>query len=169
MKPVPRVDEKILQESKKAHAKDVLANDEPTVLESSAADPEFPAMQEFEVDTDGPAGSKSKHPGLIWAIIAIVAVIVLIIAFMVAGDWATPNQAQEKRTRSSPKKSPPKTSGPTKHQPRNSPAGTLPRTRSCPLRARVAVHRAVRARFALLPALHVCGSRESFFSCDLGI
>ncbi|WP_251178671.1 hypothetical protein [Adlercreutzia agrestimuris] len=94
MKPVPRVDEKILQESKKAHAKDVLANDEPTVLESSAADPEFPAMQEFEVDTDGPAGSKSKHPGLIWSIIAIVAVIVLIIAFMVAGDWATPNQAQ---------------------------------------------------------------------------
>ena len=51
-------------------------------------------MQEFEVDTDGHAGSKYKHPGLIWAIIAIVAVIVLIIAFMVAGDWATPNQAQ---------------------------------------------------------------------------
>lgn len=94
MKPVPRVDEKALHESKKAHARDVLANDEPTVLESSAADPEFPAMQEFEVDTDGPAGSKAKHPGLIWAIIAVVAVILLVIAFMAAGDWATPNQAQ---------------------------------------------------------------------------
>lgn len=94
MKAVPRVNEKVLQESKKAHAKDVLANDEPTVLESSAADPEFPAMQEFEVDTDGPAGSKSKHPGLIWAIIAAVAIIVLIVVFAVSGDWATPSQAQ---------------------------------------------------------------------------
>ena len=68
--PVPTVDERALRES-------ALANDQPVVLESSAADPEFPAMQEFEVDAHGPKGSTRKHPGLIWAVLAVVAVVLL--------------------------------------------------------------------------------------------
>ncbi len=95
MKPLPEVDEKALRESAQAHERDTLANDQPVVLESSDADPEFPAMQEFEVDTNGPKGSTSKHPGLIWAIVAIVAVAVLCIAFAAAGDWMTPKQASQ--------------------------------------------------------------------------
>ncbi len=94
MKSVPSVNGKALRESKKAHPKDTLANDEPVVLESSASDPEFPAMQEFEVDTDGPQGSKRKRPGLLWLIIAVVAVVVLCLGFALAGDWFTPNQAE---------------------------------------------------------------------------
>lgn len=68
--------------------RDILAKDEPFVLESSETDPVFPAMEEYEVDADGPAGSKRKHPGLLWLIIAIVAVIVLVIGLQMAGDWA---------------------------------------------------------------------------------
>lgn len=94
MSKVPRIDEQVLGESEREHPRDVLAKDEPMVLESSETDPEFPAMEEFEVDADGPRGSRSKHPGLIWAIIAIVAVIVLCLAFASAGDWATPDQAE---------------------------------------------------------------------------
>lgn len=74
--------------------KDILAKEQPIVLESSENDPEFPAMEEFEVDEDGPKGSTKRHPGLIWAIIAIAAVIVLILAFVFAGDWFTPDEAQ---------------------------------------------------------------------------
>lgn len=95
MKPVPEVDQKKLRESAKAHPKDTLANDQPVVLESSNTDPEFPAMDEFEVDEDGPKGSTKKHPGLIWAIIAIVAVVLLCFAFAKSGDWMNPQQAQE--------------------------------------------------------------------------
>lgn len=95
MKPLPEVDEKRMRASAKAHPKDTLANDQPVVLESSQTDPEFPAMEEYEVDEDGPAGSKSKHPGLIWAIIAVVAVIILCFAFARAGDWMSPDQAQQ--------------------------------------------------------------------------
>ena len=62
--------------------RDPLAAEEPTVLESSADDPEFPAMQEFEVDEGGPKANTRKHPGLIWAIIAIVAVIALVILIL---------------------------------------------------------------------------------------
>lgn len=68
--------------------RDILAKEQPIVLESSAADPAFPAMQEFEVDEGGPAGSTRKHPGLLWFAIAAIAVIVLVIAFMALGDWA---------------------------------------------------------------------------------
>lgn len=75
--------------------RDPLAAEEPTVLESSADDPEFPAMQEFEVDEGGPEANTRKHPGLIWAIIAIVAVIALCIAFAAAGDWMNPTQAEK--------------------------------------------------------------------------
>ena len=75
--------------------RDPLAAEEPTVLESSADDPEFPAMQEFEVDEGGPKANTRKHPGLIWAIIAIVAVIALCIAFAAAGDWMNPTQAEK--------------------------------------------------------------------------
>lgn len=79
---------------KAAGDRDVLADDQPVVVESSEYDPEFPAMEEYEVDEDGPEGSKSKHPGLIWAVVAIVAVVVLIFAFVVAGDWMSPKQAE---------------------------------------------------------------------------
>ena len=40
--------------------RDPLAAEEPTVLESSADDPEFPAMQEFEVDEGGPKANTRK-------------------------------------------------------------------------------------------------------------
>lgn len=73
---------------KAAGDRDVLAVDQPVVVESSEYDPEFPAMEEYEVDEDGPAGSTAKHPGLIWAVVAIVAIIVLIAAFVMAGDWS---------------------------------------------------------------------------------
>lgn len=81
-------------EERREHNKDILAKEMPDVLESSEYDPELPAMQEFEVDEGGPKGSTKKHPGLIWAIIAIVAVIILCVAFMMAGDWFTPDQAE---------------------------------------------------------------------------
>lgn len=71
-----------------------LAAEQPDVLESSASDPEFPAMQEFEVDRGGPKANTRKHPGLIWIIVAIVAVIGLCIAFAAAGDWMSPTQAE---------------------------------------------------------------------------
>lgn len=93
-RPVPRVDEEALRTSARAHGRDVLANDQPVVLESSAADPELPAMQEFEVDADGPKGSTRRHPGLIWGVIAVVAVALLCAAFAAAGDWFTPGQAE---------------------------------------------------------------------------
>ncbi len=83
-----------MKEHPEAAKRDTLADDEPFVLESSATDPEFPAMQEFEVDADGPRGSKAKHPGLIWAIIAVVAVVVLCVVLGAVGDWHTPDQAQ---------------------------------------------------------------------------
>ena len=82
------------REERREHDKDILAKEMPNVLESSEYDPELPAMQEFEVDEGGPKGSTKKHPGLIWAIIAIVAVIILCVAFMMAGDWFTPDQAE---------------------------------------------------------------------------
>ena len=87
------------REERREKDRDILAKEQPTVLESSDYDPELPAMQEFEVDGGGPKGSTRKHPGLIWAIIAIVAVAVLIIAFVVAGDWFTPDQAQQEAQR----------------------------------------------------------------------
>lgn len=75
--------------------RDPLAAEQPDVLESSASDPEFPAMQEFEVDEGGPRANTRKHPGLIWIIIAVVAVIALCIAFAAAGDWMNPTQAEQ--------------------------------------------------------------------------
>ncbi len=93
-RPLPQVDEGALRASARAHPRDVLANDEPVVLESSAADPELPALQEFEVDEDGPRGSARKHPGLLWGALAVVAVALLCAAFAAVGDWATPNQAE---------------------------------------------------------------------------
>lgn len=75
--------------------RDPLAAEQPDVLESSASDPEFPAMQEFEVDKGGPKANTRKHPGLIWIVVAVVAVIALCIAFAVAGDWMSPTQAEK--------------------------------------------------------------------------
>lgn len=83
------------REERRERDRDILAKEQPTVLESSDYDPELPAMQEFEVDEGGPQGSKRKHPGLIWAVIAVVAVVVLVVAFMAAGDWFTPSQAEQ--------------------------------------------------------------------------
>ncbi len=74
--------------------RDPLAAEQPDVLESSASDPQFPAMQEFEVDRGGPKGSTRKHPGLIWIIVAVAAVVLLCIAFAAAGDWMSPTQAE---------------------------------------------------------------------------
>lgn len=86
------------RESRKHHEtfaeRDPLAAEEPNVLESSASDPEFPAMQEFEVDHGGPKANTRKHPGLIWIVIAIVAVVGLVIAFAANGDWMNPTQAE---------------------------------------------------------------------------
>ncbi|MCI9129404.1 MAG: hypothetical protein HFJ65_03670 [Eggerthellaceae bacterium] len=69
--------------------------DEPTVLEGSTADPVFPTESEYQVDEGGARGSKSKHPGLIWVIIAAVAVIASCIIFAMAGDWMSPQEATE--------------------------------------------------------------------------
>ncbi len=76
------------RERREQENRDILAKEQPIVLESSASNPTFPAMQEFEVDEGGPAGSTRKHPGLLWFAIAAVAVIVLVIAFMALGDWS---------------------------------------------------------------------------------
>ena len=67
--------------------RDVLAKEQPIVLESAADDPIFPAMSEFEVDEGGPKGSTKKHPGLPWFALAIAAVVVLVVVLMAAGDW----------------------------------------------------------------------------------
>lgn len=75
--------------------RDPLTAEEPDVLESSASDPEFPAMQEFEVDEGGPKANTRKHPGLIWAIIAIVAVIALCIAFAARRRLDEPHPGRE--------------------------------------------------------------------------
>lgn len=82
------------RDNKREQDRDILAKEQPTVLESSEYDPEFPALSEFEVDEGGFKGSTRKHPGLIWVVIAIVAIVVLVVAFMAAGDWFTPDQAQ---------------------------------------------------------------------------
>ena len=75
-------------EARRPHEhRDVLAEEQPVVLESAADDPIFPAMSEFEVDEGGPKGSTKKHPGLPWFALAIAAVVVLILAFMAIGDW----------------------------------------------------------------------------------
>lgn len=67
--------------------RDILAKEQPVVLESAADDPIFPAMSEYEVDEGGPKGSTKKHPGLPWFALAIVAVLVLVAFFMAIGDW----------------------------------------------------------------------------------
>lgn len=60
----------------------------------SGSDPVFPTGSEYEIDSNGPKGSHSKHPGLLWALIAIIAVIILCIAFVMSGDWMSPQEAQ---------------------------------------------------------------------------
>ena len=67
---------------------DELADEQPIVLESSQSDPIFPAMSEFEVDTGGPKGTHDPTSGLIWAVIAIGAVVVLCVYLISIGDWA---------------------------------------------------------------------------------
>ncbi len=67
--------------------RDILAKEQPIVLESSESDPTFPAMQEFEVDAGGPAGSTRKHPGLLWFALAAAAIVVLVIGLIAFGDW----------------------------------------------------------------------------------
>lgn len=59
--------------------------------------PVFPTNVSLDVeegDSAPDSGNRSKHPGLIWAVIAIVAVAILCIAFAAAGDWMTPSQAE---------------------------------------------------------------------------
>ncbi len=68
--------------------RDVLAKEQPIVLESAADDPILPAMSEFEVDEGGPKGSTKKHPGLPWFALAIAAVFVLVVVLMAIGDWS---------------------------------------------------------------------------------
>ncbi len=64
------------------------------VVRPSDADPVFPTESEYEIDKDGDSGSRRKYPGLIWAIIAVVAVVVLCVALAQAGDWMSPQEAQ---------------------------------------------------------------------------
>lgn len=63
--------------------------------ESGHADPVFPTQSEYQVDEGGPQGSRSKHPGLIWILIAVVAVVGSCIVFALVGDWDTPQEAQQ--------------------------------------------------------------------------
>ena len=64
------------------------------VVRPSDADPVFPTESEYEIDKDGDSGSRRKYPGFIWAIIAVVAVVVLCVALAQAGDWMSPHEAQ---------------------------------------------------------------------------
>lgn len=75
--------------------RDTLAEEEPRVLHASDADPVFPASSEYQVDEGGAQGSTSKHPGMIWIIIAIAAVVISCIIFAMVGDWFTPQEAQQ--------------------------------------------------------------------------
>lgn len=91
--PLKRDEEAIHKEVHKLHEKhekdrDILAKEEPLVIDSSAADPVLPAMSEYEVDEGGWQGSTKKHPGLLWAIIAIVAVLILVAVLIGVGEWA---------------------------------------------------------------------------------
>lgn len=76
------------RERRRQADRDILAKEQPIVLESSESDPVFPAMQEFEVDEGGPAGSTRKHPGMIWFVIAAVAIVALVLGLMALGDWS---------------------------------------------------------------------------------
>lgn len=67
-------------------------NDE--VVQPSEADPVFPTESEYEIDKGEDSPSRRKYPGLIWAIIAVVAVVILCIALAQAGDWMSPQKAQ---------------------------------------------------------------------------
>lgn len=77
--------------------KDELAKEQPIVLESSESDPEFPAMEEFEVDTGGARGTHNPRSGMVWLVVAIVAVVVLCIVFACLGDWNTPSQQTQQQ------------------------------------------------------------------------
>lgn len=68
--------------------------EEPRGFHPSEADPVFPTRSEYEVDSGGSSGSHNKHPGLIWAIIAVVAVAILCVIFAMSGDWMSPQEAQ---------------------------------------------------------------------------
>lgn len=90
--PLEKEEHAIREETEKLHKRheknrDILAKEEPLVIDSSAADPVLPAMSEYEVDEGGWQGSKAKHPGLLWAIIAIVAVIILVAVLIGTGEW----------------------------------------------------------------------------------
>lgn len=91
--PLKRDEEVIRKEVHKLHEKhekdrDILAKEEPLVIDSSAADPVLPAMSEYEVDEGGWQGSTKKHPGLLWAIIAIAAVLILVAVLIGVGEWS---------------------------------------------------------------------------------
>lgn len=64
------------------------------VVRPSDADPVFPTESEYEVDEGGNRGSQRKYPGLIWAVIAVVAVVILCVVLAQAGDWMSPQEAQ---------------------------------------------------------------------------
>lgn len=91
--PLEKGEKALREEAHKIHEhneknRDILAKEEPIVLDSSAADPVLPAMSEYEVDEGGWQGSTKKHPGLLWAVIAIVAVIILVAVLIGVGEWS---------------------------------------------------------------------------------
>lgn len=91
--PLEQGEKALREEAHKIHERneknrDILAKEEPIVLDSSAADPVLPAMSEYEVDEGGWQGSTKKHPGLLWAVIAIVAVIILVAVLIGVGEWS---------------------------------------------------------------------------------
>lgn len=86
-------------EEKREKHRDELAKEEPIVLESSETDPEFPAMEEFEVDEGGARGTHNPSSGKIWIAIAVIAIVVLCVVFACLGDWHTPSQqTQQEQT-----------------------------------------------------------------------
>lgn len=66
---------------------DKLADEQPIVLESSETDPIFPANSEYEVDEGGWQGTHDPKSGLLWAGIALVALLLLVIFCLYTGDW----------------------------------------------------------------------------------
>ena len=75
---------------------DTLAEEQPRVIHGSNADPVFPTSSEYQLDEGGSLdASTSKHPGMIWVIVAAAAVLISCIIFAMVGDWFTPQEAQQ--------------------------------------------------------------------------
>lgn len=85
------------REERREKHKDELAKEQPLVLDSSDTDPVLPAMEEYEVDEGGAKGTHKPSSGLIWVAIAVIAIAVLIIAFVVLGDWNAPSEETQQQ------------------------------------------------------------------------